>query len=272
MARHIGVVHPIRRIRREHLTQVFVDEATDFSPVQLACTMELAHPRLRSWFACGDLDQRITDNGLRDRSDVDWLSTTVGQKIDVSEVRIGYRQSRRLRELAAALLGREALEGSPEVGEDANIWPLLAESHSGDLLAGWLAHRIAEVEAAIGRMPSIAVFVDGEALIDPLVAALRPTLARQNICIVGCRDSRDVGNELEVRVFDVRHIKGLEFEAVFFVGIDRLAERLPTLFDRYFYVGVSRAATYLGVTCDGHLPAGLERVRRHFDAKGWQPA
>ena len=27
----------------------------------------------------------------------------------------------------------------------------------------------------------------------------------------------------DVRVFDIQHIKGLEFEAVFFVGVDRLA-------------------------------------------------
>lgn len=168
-------------------------------------------------------------------------------------------------------------DSSNEVGrepascrEDADVWPLLAEGHSGDLLARWLAERITEVEAAIGRLPSIAVFVDGEAQIDPLVEALQSLLARHNVRVVGCRDGRVVGDELEVRVFDVRHIKGLEFEAVFFVGIDRLAERLPALFDRYFYVGLSRAATYLGVTCEGHLPAGLERVRQHFDTNGWQ--
>jgi len=32
-----------------------------------------------------------------------------------------------------------------------------------------------------------------------------------------------MGNENDVRVFDIQHIKGLEFEAVFFVGVDRLA-------------------------------------------------
>jgi len=60
-----------------------------------------------------------------------------------------------------------------------------------------------------------------------------------------------VGQDNDVRVFDVQHIKGLEFEAVFFVDVDELAERLPTLFDRYLYVGATRAATYLGLTCAG---------------------
>ncbi len=100
-------------------------------------------------------------------------------------------------------------------------------------------------------------YVAGDTQVDPLVDGLGPLLADRNIRVVGCKDGRVVGDALEVRVFDVRHIKGLEFEAVFFVGIDRLAERLPDLFDRFFYVGVSRAATYLGVTCEGHLPPGL---------------
>ena len=34
--------------------QIIVDEATDFSPIQLACMEALAHRRIRSFFACGD--------------------------------------------------------------------------------------------------------------------------------------------------------------------------------------------------------------------------
>jgi hypothetical protein len=41
--------------------------------------------------------------------------------------------------------------------------------------------------------------------------------------IVGCREGRDLGQQQEIRVFDIKHIKGLEFEAVFFVGVDQLA-------------------------------------------------
>jgi UvrD-like helicase C-terminal domain len=48
-----------------------------------------------------------------------------------------------------------------------------------------------------------------------------------------------------VRVFDIQHIKGLEFEAVFFVGVDELAARLPDLFDKYLYVGTSARASFL---------------------------
>jgi superfamily I DNA/RNA helicase len=79
----------------------------------------------------------------------------------------------------------------------------------------------------------------------------------------------DVGNSQEVRVFDIRHIKGLEFEAVFFIGVDALAERMPDLFDRYIYVGITRAATFLGVTCHARLPQKLEHIRPLLSYTAW---
>lgn len=72
-----------------------------------------------------------------------------------------------------------------------------------------------------------------------------------------------------MRVFDIQHIKGMEFEAVFFVSIDQLATLHPALFDKYLYVGITRAATYLDVTCQGSLPSALESLRLHF-CQDWQ--
>ena len=74
------------------------------------------------------------------------------------------------------------------------------------------------------------------------------------------------GRDSAVRVFNVEHIKGLEFEAVFFVAIDRLATSYPDLFDKYLYVGATRAATYLGMTCEGELPAGMAELEERFVA------
>src|SRR5207302_6400091 len=129
-----------------------------------------------------------------------------------------------------------------------------AEGRSGEGLGTWLAERIHEVENGVGWLPSIAVFVDGDELIDPLLESTERILAERNIPIVGCKEGRIVGDAREVRVFDIQHIKGLEFEAVFFVGIDRMAERMPDLFQRYLYVGLTRAATYLWISCEERLP------------------
>ena len=61
-----------------------------------------------------------------------------------------------------------------------------------------------------------------------------------------------------------QHIKGLEFEAAFFVGVDELAERYPDLFDKFLYVGATRAATYLGLTCTGKLPPRVAELAPLF--------
>ena len=111
--------------------------------------------------------------------------------------------------------------------------------------------------------------MDGDDLIDPLIDATRPLLEARNIPIVGCKEGRVAGDDQEVRVFDVQHIKGLEFEAVFFIGIDRLAEGYPDLFQRFLYVGMTRAATYLGLTCERELPTQLEALRPNFGATDW---
>lgn len=253
--------------------QVFVDEATDLSAVQLACTIELANPKLRSWFACGDLRQRITANGIRSHAEIQWLNRVTDVQIETREIEIGYRQSQRLRDLAGALSALD-IDGAtvikpPAGNEEADVWPLLRERLSDESLAAWLAQRIHEVETAIGSLPSIAVFVDGDALIDPLVTATRKILDERNIRIVGCKEGRVVGDASEVRVFDIQHIRGLEFEAVFFVGIDALARQLPDLFQRFFYVGATRAATYLAITCHDELPARLETMRPYFNSESW---
>jgi DNA helicase IV len=67
-----------------------------------------------------------------------------------------------------------------------------------------------------------------------------------------------------VRVFAVEYIKGLEFEAVFFVGVDHLAQVHADLYDKYLYVGTTRAATYLGFTCEGSLPHPLSALHAMF--------
>jgi hypothetical protein len=260
-------------IKRRYLMQVFVDEATDLSAVQLACTVELANPALRSWFACGDLRQRITSNGIRDTAELTWLDRTTGSRIDVRQIDIGYRQSRRLRELSDALaflLGPgPGVTKPPRADDDDDVWPLLGENLSAEDAASWLAERIHEVEVALGGLPSIAVFVDGDGSVDRLVGSARARLAERNIPLVGCKEGSEIGDARAVRVFDIRHIKGMEFEAVFFIDVDRLAQRMPDLFQRFLYVGLTRAATYLGLTCAGSLPPELETLRPRFGTGGW---
>lgn len=261
----------LESIRQRYIIQVFVDEATDFSAVQLACMLELAHPELRSWFACGDFRQRITLHGIQDASELPWIAKCTDiQEIVSRDISIGYRQSHQLRLLTRALENRTALEDESTKDLDDDVSPLLVENLHGAELGEWISERIYEVEQTVGRLPSIAVFVDGDQEIDPLVRSVGTKLAPHNIAIVGCKEGRVVGDRQEVRVFDVRQIKGLEFEAVFFVSIDKLHRSMPLLFERFLYVGMTRAATYLAITCEGVLPEPLERVRSRFSTRSWK--
>ena len=116
---------------------------------------------------------------------------------------------------------------------------------------------------------SAYIFVNSEEDVIPLAEQLDRLLIENNLRVVACSQGQIVGQDTDIRVFDIQHIKGLEFEAVFFVGIDQLAALHPALFDKYLYVGTTRAATYLGVTCDGALPPAIESLRAHF-GQDWQ--
>lgn len=245
--------------------QVLVDEATDFSPIQLACMAALAHPQMQSFFACGDFNQRLTTWGSRSVADVRWVFPA----IDIREVSVAYRQSRQLNELARAIITVLG-EVDQHVSLPANVnsdgqKPVLLEGVSAQSdVVDWLVERIREIERFLGQMPSTAVFVNAEDEVQGLADALNVALEDSNIRVVACPKGQVMGQDNDVRFFDIQHIKGLEFEAVFFVGIDRLATTQPALFDKYLYVGTTRAATYLGLTCDSSLPPAMESLRTHF--------
>jgi hypothetical protein len=252
--------------------QILVDEATDFSPIQLACMAALAHPQLRSFFACGDFNQRLTTWGSRSLDEMRWVLPD----IEVREVTVAYRQSQQLNDLARAII--ETLGGAdphvslPQHVDSKGQQPVLLEGAADVPTAvGWLAERIREIERFLGQLPSTAIFVNAEAEVQGLADALYAELEDSNLQVVACPKGQVMGQDTDVRVFDIQHIKGLEFEAVFFVGLDRLAANQPALFDKYLYVGTTRAATYLGLSCDGGLPPAMEALRPHF-AGHWATA
>lgn len=257
---------PLKTIMRCYRHQILVDEATDFSPLQLACMNTLAHPRTRSVFACGDFNQRLTAWGVRTPEALSWSLPS----LEVRKILVAYRQSRQLNDLARDIITAvggtvQGVSLPAEVDNDVAS-PVLLE-HSGEQQTmEWLAARIADIERFVGQLPSIAVFVNSEANVEPTARALEDLLAEHNISVMACNQGKMVGQESSVRVFDIQHIKGLEFEAVFFLGVDRLAMLEPELFDKYIYVGTTRAAAYLGLTCEGSLPTQLASVRKHFQA------
>ncbi len=255
----------LKRVLGLYSNQILVDEAPDFSPVQLACMAALAHPSIRSFFACGDFNQRLTTWGTRSAEDLKW----VYPDFEIKEITVTYRQSRQLNELARAMIhavgGMEQKVSLPmHVDSEGVAAALLESAPERTSVVNWLADRVREIERFVGQLPSTAIFVNSEAEVAPIADALNAVLAEHNIQVVACPQGRVMGHDNDVRVFDVRHIKGVEFEAVFFIAIDGLATMYPELFEKYLYVGTTRAATYLGVTCEYALPPLIETLRSMF--------
>lgn len=246
--------------------QIFVDEATDFTPIQLACMEALAEPSIGSFFACGDFNQRLTEHGSKSTTDLNWISS----KIVTETITTVYRQSELLNTFATSLLKEVGgdIEYSGKLPDSYNhkgVMPVLLENtDETSQIVSWLKDRIGEVENQVEELPSIAVLVNNEEEVKPLADALNEELEDLNIRAVACRDGQSLGEGNDVRVFDIQHIKGLEFEAVFFVGVDVLASSKPNLIDKFLYVGATRAATYLGITCEAKAPLLIDKLRSSF--------
>lgn len=256
----------IARLRRN---QVLVDEMTDFSPVQLACMAALTSTATSSLFLSGDFNQRLTLWGSRSESDLEW----VAPELTVERIAISYRQSRKLAQFArrlASLQGAEVEDQAPEFSENLGYDPVFgSELDTDEKRARWLSDRIREIEAiSNGQLPTIAVLVPDKEVLAPLTDALNRELAELSLRAKAYSEGESIGRDKDVRVFPIEHIKGLEFEAVFFLDVDQLAQQQPQLFDRYIYVGATRAATFLGLTASGPaLPSELVHPDQEYEAQ-----
>ena len=247
----------------EFRNQVVVDEATDFSPLQLRAMACLATPGIRSFFACGDFNQRLSRHGVSKRSALEWAVPGV----EFRQVEIAYRQSKELRLFAnkiVELSGGELFETSLNGPRSAEGFaPVVHVSRDGSIgQSRWIADRIVEIDAIHTYLPSIAVFVPDESLVVPVADELRGALQETNIEVMPCLGGQILGSDRHVRVFAVEHIKGLEFEAAFFHSLHDLAKNEPDLFDKFLYVGATRAATFLGLTCADRFPHLLQAATK----------
>ena len=255
----------LRQNLNEHRAQVLVDEASDFSRVQLACMYEIAHPLLGSFFMCGDINQRLTSWGLKSNDAIEWIKPGIQRK----KITVSYRQSRILVDLAAeiALIGGSqptdiALPDRVNIDGVPPVWGKALKSSTQ--IAKWLTQRVREIEKRDKGLGSIAVLVNDEADVEQLASALTSHLEAINLKAVACKDGNVMGLDRDIRVFNIEHIKGLEFETVFFINIDQTIKNHPDLFPKYLYVGATRAATYLGITFSEKVSPQLSQLKSHF--------
>ena len=151
-------------------------------------------------------------------------------KLKTEKIDVVYRQSELLNQFAKKLLmgmkGDIDFVGQlPKNANHKGVPPVIIENtHSTGECVGWLKDRILEVERNVGPqvegLPTIAILVNHEDEVIPMAEALTNELEDHNIRAEACVGGKSLGEANDVRVFDVQHIKGLEFEAVFFVGVD----------------------------------------------------
>ncbi len=266
----------LQRSATSNLSKVFeyslreiiaVDEATDFSPIQLACMAMSANPEYDCVTLSGDLMQRMTDFGLRRWEEYESVAKEVGvAPVHRSGLQVSYRQSHRLLAVTTRLYevstGSVAPARSPYPPSEHDPPPLLHVGTDLQDCADWMARRVVEIRRSYddhGEIPTIAVLVPDESSVDTLAQALEeaPSLGG-NIEIDRCHNGRVLGEGASVRIFNVEHIKGLEFEAAFFHNMGAISARFPKLAEKLLYVGLSRASLYLGITTIGGVPQVLD--------------
>ena len=205
-----GQFATLKAIQELCRTQVAVDEATDFSPIQLACIAALCDPAMEAFIACGDFNQRITAWGSHSGADLTWVFSD----IEIHSINVTYRHSRQLNELARNIVLLSAPDAPetqlPQRVDNEGVEPVLMTSLSGHRpVAEWLANRIGEIERFTQVLPSIAVLVNDEDDVVPLAEALSGMLASKNIRAVPCPRGNLAGHENDVRVSTFNTLRGL---------------------------------------------------------------
>lgn len=261
-----------QRLINEFRYVIAVDEATDFSAVELACMKLLAHPLFDCATFAGDLMQRMTSQGIGDWKEISELAPSP----EMHELKLSYRQSRKLLRIAARLFEKSIGQPAPfsagygEKPDDPDA--LWYQNQSSQDQSRWITERIGEVYRICDQtLPSVAVLVAEEADVRSVADLLRePLLEAYGIETEACLEGRILGTQAKVRVFSVQFIKGLEFEAVFFLGADRMAALSPDLIHRYLYVGLTRARSFLALTTHAEFPQALSHVREFFKQGTWE--
>ncbi|MBL8605429.1 MAG: ATP-binding domain-containing protein [Myxococcales bacterium] len=229
----------------EHL---FVDEAQDLSPVELAVLLGATGDE-RSVTLAGDTAQKLLmDNGFRDWASV--LEDLGLASVNVEPLKIGYRSTMEVLAFARAILGPLAdpepplatRQGAPvefhQFGDAGAAVAFLGESLR--MLA--IDEPRANV-AVITRDPERAdLYYQG------LVKAEVPRLSR-------VRD-QDFNFKPGVEVTDIRQVKGLEFDYVILMDVTSHQYPVDNESRHLLHIGATRAAHQLWVVAAG-TPSAL---------------
>src|SRR5690606_15750431 len=166
-----------------------IDEATDFSLIDLLAINSFGHPSISSVTLSGDVMQRMTNGGLKSWEDYITLNPTTERK----DLEVSYRQSPTLLSLAQQIYekstGEKASYKSYIEKDEAEPKPLMIVSEDEEEKLNWIAERIIEIYKAYGEtIPSIAIFLPDENSLESFASKLGiiDTLADVGIFVKAC--------------------------------------------------------------------------------------
>ncbi|HMA92848.1 MAG TPA: 3'-5' exonuclease [Polyangiaceae bacterium] len=222
---------------------VLVDEAQDYSPVELAVLLGTVSSG-RSVTLAGDTAQRVLlDNGF---SDWDTVLGELGlSHVEIEPLRISYRSTQEIIDLSHAVLGPIAPEHPGVAVRRGAPVELFRFAHSGDA-AGFAAEQLRALMtnepracvAVIARFPEQA-----DAFYDVLDKGEVPRLRRIA--------DQDFPFKPGVDVTDVRQVKGLEFDYVVLIDVNVDAYPETEEARHLLHIGATRASHQLWILTTG---------------------
>jgi len=217
-----------RKLSYDHL---MIDEAQDFSPLELLVLLQTV--RGESVTLAGDPAQRITDNDFTSWSE---LLRVIGlERYHVSPLKVSYRSTKPIMELARAVLGPLAPVEPLQVPRDGEPVELLRFGDKGAAMT-FLGDALCDLQR---REPaaSVAVMTQTGKQARQAYQALRRT-ELENLNLVS---DQDFCFGPGVEVTDVAQTKGLEFDYVVVLNADEEEYPATSSARHLLHVGITRA-------------------------------
>lgn len=244
---------PLRRGARSKEALVYehvlVDEAQDLSPVELAVVLGTVS-RAESVTLAGDVAQRLLmDNGFSDWKTV--LSDLGKSHVEIEPLKLSYRSTREILDVAHHVLGSLAPEDPPTATRNGAPVELFTFGHTGDAV-GFLGEALRQLVAQEPRA-SVAVITrypeQADIYFDGLQKGEVPFLRRIA--------EQDFPFRPGVDVTDVRQVKGLEFDYVIVAEASKQSYPDDDESRHLLHIAATRAAHQLWFIVSGTAPTHL---------------
>lgn len=238
-------VGPFRGKKKKQIQypHILVDEAQDFSPVELQLLLETTPQNRQSVTLAGDFDQQIMVGSPSEN----WseMFRHLGlEETSVSTLKIGYRSTHEIIEIAKAIMGPMSVNQEWNAVRQGGAVELFKFQNHGHLI-NFLAEALIEVSV---REPaaSIALLTRYNAQAD----LIHEGLAQADVPQLRRVRDQDFSFAPGIEISDIAQVKGLEFDYVILLDVDEQTFPEDSKARHLLYVGVTRAAHQLWImTC-----------------------